>query len=180
MKAKAVFFDRDGVLIKAVIRDHKPFAIHSADEFCLTEGAQEAVQQLAAADYRLFIISNQPDLARGTLAHGFVSETNQKLVGLLGGSAMIRAVYVCPHDNSHRCECRKPRPGMLLQAAKEWDVDLARSFVIGDRDVDMAAGKAAGCSTIVMNAPYNGSVMADYRASDLKDASRWILKNLCR
>src|SRR3989338_7221059 len=172
--APAVFLDRDGVLVQSVMRDGKISSPRNAAEFALIPDLRQPLEALAQAGFLLFVVTNQPDLARKNLTQDTLNGFHGRLMEAAGGPHVIHKIYVCPHDNSDACACRKPAPGMLLEAAKEWDVDLTRSYLVGDREVDMRAGKAAGCKTVLMSADYNRAVRADFVAGNLADAARWI------
>ena len=150
-KYKAVLFDRDGVLNKSIVIDKKPFPPKSVNECQLTEGIEHLCQYLKTNDYRIFIITNQPDIARGKTS---LSEVN-KINNFLKDKLNLDAIYCCPHDDSDHCDCRKPKPGMILKAKNEFDLDLEKSFVIGDRWKDIQAGEKAGCTTIFIDYGYD-------------------------
>ena len=170
----AVFLDRDGVLVQPVLRDGKISSPRNEAEFALIPNLRQPLMALAKDSFLLFVITNQPDLARKHLMPETLAAFHHRLIYMAGGTAVIRKIYVCPHDDCAACTCRKPAPGMILQAAQEWNVDLKLSYMIGDREVDMQAGKAAGCKTVLISADYNQQVRADFVAGDLAGAARWI------
>lgn len=169
----AVFLDRDGVLNRSVYRDGVASPPDSLDDFELLPGVREAVDQLKGAGYVLVVVTNQPDIARGKQSASVVDAMNAVVQRELD----VDAIYVCPHDDADDCECRKPRPGMLLEAMKRFDIDRDQSFMVGDRWRDVAAGRAAGCRTIQVGSLDEGalSVAATIRRVDLADAASWIL-----
>jgi D-glycero-D-manno-heptose 1,7-bisphosphate phosphatase len=169
----AVFLDRDGVLNRSVYRDGVSSPPISLDEFELLPGVREAVDQLKNAGYVLVVVTNQPDIARGTQVASVVDAMNEVIQRELG----VDAVLVCPHDDVDDCACRKPKPGLLLEAIERFDIDRDRSFMVGDRWRDVAAGRAAGCRTIQVGSLDEGSqsVAATVRRVDLADAASWIL-----
>jgi len=142
----AVFLDRDGVINRALIRDGKPHPPPSVDEFEILPGVAEACAKLKQAGYLLVVATNQPDVGRGTLKREIVEAMHEHMQRVLP----IDRVEVCYHPGkgASECDCRKPRPGMLLRAAKELNIDLTRSFMIGDRWRDIDCGHAAGVTTI--------------------------------
>ena len=155
-KQRAVFLDRDGTLNRYV-----GFLRH-ADELALLPGVGEAVRAINAAGYLAVVVTNQPVVARGEVSVKELEEIHCKLETLLGSEgAYLDAVYYCPH-HPHKgyqgevaalkidCDCRKPKPGMLLRAARELNIDLSASFMVGDSENDIAAGKAAGCTTVLL------------------------------
>ncbi len=163
---RAVFLDRDGVLNQAVERDGKPVAPWRAEDFKTIPGAPEAVRAMRRELGALVIVvTNQPDIERGTLA----PEELDRMHRILRRQIELDDLVVCPHK-SDGCKCRKPAPGMLLTAAARWKIDLKRSFMIGDRDKDIEAGKRAGCTTILIRYPYNTQVKADYTVENLQEA----------
>lgn len=168
-----VFLDRDGVLIRSAMRNRVPSPPNSLDEFEFLPGVREAVDRLKAAGYVLVVVTNQPDIARGTQVASVVDAMNAVIKRELG----IEAVLVCPHDDVDDCECRKPKPGMLLEAMERFDIDCDRSFMVGDRWRDVAAGRAAGCRTVQVGSLDEGvrSVASTVRRADLADAVNWIL-----
>jgi D-glycero-D-manno-heptose 1,7-bisphosphate phosphatase len=174
----AVFLDRDGVLNRSSNRDGVPSPPNSLDDFELLPGVREAVGQLKDAGYVLVVVTNQPDIARGTQEASVVDAIN----AVIQREMPIDAVLVCPHDDVDDCECRKPKPGLLLQAVERFDIDLDRSFMVGDRWRDVAAGRAAGCRTVQVGSLDEGdqSVAATARRDDLADAVRWILSQEVR
>lgn len=173
MLAKAVFFDRDGVLNEALYRDGKAYAPLLLEEMIILPVVAKVVRELSTAGFLIFVFSNQPDVSRGTLDPKILDQMNQKLMKEVPG---IREIFICPHDNHHQCECRKPKPGMIVEASKKWGIDLQKSFAVGDRKKDIEAGKTAGCKTVLIDAPYNQEAEPDYRANGLQDACDWILK----
>lgn len=173
---RAVFLDRDGVLVEALIREEKAYSPRNLEEFRLVEGIHTPLQHLYTKGFFLIVVTNQPDLARGQLTWEALEAMHQKLRDSLGDPHLIHEIYVCPHSQEDPCECRKPKPGMLLRAASDWNLDLKASYLIGDREVDMEAAKAVGTSRILVQAPYNTSIHADYRAVNLADAAGWILR----
>jgi len=137
-------------------------------------GVREACNRLREAKFALILITNQPDIARGLVSAGQVSEMNQRLKSFL----RLDAVGVCPHDDSARCSCRKPQPGLLLEAARVWNIDLEASFIVGDRWRDIEAGHRAGCRAIFVDYGY-----AEQRPDgpfvgvrSLREASQYILR----
>ncbi len=138
---RAVFLDRDGVLNRAVVRDGRPYPPASADELEIIDGAAEALSRLRELGFLLIVVTNQPDVARGTQSRGEV----EAIHGRLRETLPIDEFVVCYHDDSDDCGCRKPKPGGLLDAAKRHGIDLAASFMIGDRWRDVEAGQRAGC-----------------------------------
>jgi len=151
LKNKAVFLDRDGVLNRAIVRDGKPYPPASLAEFEILPGTKEALDKLKAAGYLLIVVTNQPDVGRGTQQKSIVEEMHEVLRTILP----LDEIYVCYHGYDGECECRKPQPGMLLAAAREFKIDLKKSFMIGDRSKDIEAGKAAGCKTIFIDYQYS-------------------------
>lgn len=143
----AVFLDRDGVLNRAVERDGKPYAPTTADELIVIDGAAAACERLRAAGYRLVVVTNQPEVARGTLDPGQLEVMHDRLRAETG----VDEVRVCPHDDRDGCACRKPRPGMLLTATSDLGLDLTRSWMVGDRWRDVAAGQAAGVRCVFVD-----------------------------
>src|SRR5882724_6483532 len=125
----AVFLDRDGVINQAIVRHGVPHPPHDVTECVLLPGVHEACQMLWAADYLLIVVTNQPDVARGLQSHKRVEAINVWVQRMLP----IQQVLTCYHDNADRCECRKPKPGLLLQAAHRWGIALPRSVMVGDR-----------------------------------------------
>lgn len=142
--SRAVFLDRDGVINRTVFRRGAKRAPQDMGEWAWMDGILETARALHARGYLLFVVTNQPDVARGWQSREQVDAFH----ALLARELPIERVYACFHDNAHACECRKPRPGMLHQARDEFGVDLERSFMVGDRQGDIDAGKAAGCVTI--------------------------------
>jgi D-glycero-D-manno-heptose 1,7-bisphosphate phosphatase len=152
MRTRAIFLDRDGVLNRPVVREGKPYPPARVKDVEIYPGVREQLQRLKDLGFVLIVVTNQPDVARGTMAKKTVDDINDLIARELPA---IDQVLVCFHDNSDGCDCRKPRPGMLLAGAEEFDVDLARSYMVGDRRNDMQAGIAAGSRTIFVDRAYS-------------------------
>ena len=172
--ARAVFLDRDGVLNRAIIRAGRPYPPAGLFEIELLPGAREACAALRAAGYLLIVVTNQPDIARGKQTREAIDAMN----GWLQRELALDQVQVCPHDARDACACRKPAPGMLLEAARQRNIDLAASFMVGDRWRDVEAGRCAGCNTVFINRGYRERQASsyDHEAPDLPAAVQWILK----
>jgi D-glycero-D-manno-heptose 1,7-bisphosphate phosphatase len=174
--ARAVFLDRDGVLVRATVRDGKPHAPRDLSEIEIASDAVEALTRLRRAGYLLVVVTNQPDVARGTQDRVVVEGMNAHVCARLP----IDACFTCYHDDQDACTCRKPLPGLILLAAEKHDIDPKSSFLIGDRWRDIEAGQAAGCSTVLINHGYRERAPArapDVTVTCLKDAAAWILQN---
>lgn len=169
---KAIFLDRDGVLNETIFRMGKPRAPYTLEEFSLIEGVTEAISAFRDQGYLLIVVTNQPDVARGWVSREAVDQMNQRVFELLRPDE----IKACFHTEKDHCTCRKPRPGMLLEAAQKWDIDLGASFMVGDRDSDVEAGKAAGTKTILVGSgdESKGS-RPDFVCRNLLEASRIIL-----
>lgn len=169
-KRKAVFFDRDGAVLKAVVMDGRPRPPHSIAEYQalsgVMPGAQEAVEKVKAAGFLVFLISNQPDIA-----YGVISKEEWLWIQDQIKDIPFDDVFICFHRRDDHCDCMKPKPGKLFEAAKKWNIDLTQSFLVGDTEDDVAAAKAAGCRSILVDAPYNTSVACDIRIVSLADLS---------
>ncbi len=142
---RAVFLDRDGTLIDDV------GYISDPDDVRLVPGAADALRALRGAGFRLVVASNRSGLGRGLVTQDQADAVHQRFVEELErAGAEIDAAYYCPHAPEERCACRKPLPGLIIDAARELELDLERSFMVGNSDVDVAAGEAAGCRTILL------------------------------
>jgi D-glycero-D-manno-heptose 1,7-bisphosphate phosphatase len=141
---KAIFIDRDGVINQLVSRDGGKYSPRLVTDFQIFPSVPNAIKQIREAGYLVVVVTNQPDISRGLLKPNVLDEMHQ----LLRAICQVDAIYVCPHDNSDNCLCRKPLPGMLLQAATDLSIDLNNSWMIGDRATDMQAGNAVGLSNI--------------------------------
>jgi len=171
LKNRAVFLDRDGVINEVVFHSgEKPSSPWKFEEFKIIQGIKKPLDELHSLGYHLFIVSNQPDISRGYIAAG----TTEKINETLYQQFPIQDILICPHDDLHNCGCRKPKPGMLLEMSKKWGIDLKLSFLIGDNWKDIEAGKAAGCTTILVDTEYNKAVKADRHARNLEDAAKII------
>ena len=171
--AKAVFLDRDGVLNEAIIRGGKPFSPLTLSEVVVPTDVPNALARLRANGYRLIMVTNQPDIARKKNSREHVDQINQHLSRIL----KLDGTEVCDHDDADNCDCRKPKPGMLLRAAKRQGILLTESFMIGDRWRDIEAGRRAGCRTILIGSGYDESLISppDIAVTNLSEATNWIL-----
>ena len=147
---RAVFLDRDGVINRAIVRDGKPYPPASLLELAILPGVHEALHNLHDANYLLIVVTNQPDVARGIAKREDVEVMN----AFLASQLPIDAFKSCYHDSGDKCSCRKPLPGALLQAAQEYNINLSKSFMVGDRWRDVEAGVSAGCKTFFINYHY--------------------------
>ena len=173
-RPRAVFLDRDGVLNEAIVRDRHPYPPSNVEELRVIPGVPAALQRLKNAGFLLIVVTNQPDVGRGKQTREAVAELNTALRATLP----VDSFYVCFHDGD-ACDCRKPKPGLLLQAAAERNIDLRRSFMIGDRWRDIDAGAAAGCRTILIGNGYQERQpenSPNCRARSLGEAADWILR----
>lgn len=142
----AVFLDRDGVLSIPEFRDGRSYAARCLADFHLYDDAPESVRRMKAAGYLVVVVTNQPDVGNGLVRRGEVEAMHRQMESTLP----LDRVEVCYHAQSEGCACRKPKPGMLLSAAAALGIDVARSIMVGDRNSDMTAGRAAGCATTVL------------------------------
>jgi D-glycero-D-manno-heptose 1,7-bisphosphate phosphatase len=187
----AIFLDRDGVLIEDVD------LLIDADRIHILAGVPAALQSLKRAGYRFIVISNQPVVARGLLSESDVLVLQEEVSRCLlaAGAPRLDAFYFCPHHpnadlSTYRldCDCRKPKPGLLLRAAQEYGINLAHSFMIGDRITDIIAGARAGCRTILVQTgkhlspiihisdPLDTTIQPNFSCPDLPAAANWILE----
>lgn len=170
----AVFFDRDGVLNQAEVRDGQPYPPRDAAAMLICPEAAAAIQALKAAGYLCLCVTNQPDVARGLRTLANVRAMNERVRRELA----LDDLSVCLHDDHDHCACRKPKPGLLLEAAAKWGLDLGRCWMIGDRAGDVEAGRAAGCRTIFLNRDYREAPPAppaDHSRRTLSEAVAVIL-----
>lgn len=170
---RAVFLDRDGVLNKTIFRDGKPRAPYTLEDFGLLEGVPEGIELLRKNKFTLIVVTNQPDVSRGWVSREAVDIVNNKLRELIE----VDDIKICFHDSKENCLCRKPKPGMLLEAAREQNIDLRNSFMIGDRHSDVEAGIDAGCKTfLVGEGDHSSTVTPDYQVKSLLEAAMIIIK----
>lgn len=141
---RAVFLDRDGVINRSLVRNGKPYAPVVVDEFEIYPDVPDSIAVLKASGYLVIVITNQPDLSTGKQTFESLDLIHQRLKNL----CLVDDIKICPHTDAHGCTCRKPSPGMLMESAKEWGIDLSKSFMVGDRWRDVAAGQAAGCKQV--------------------------------
>lgn len=172
----AVFLDRDGVLNEVTTDEEgvpRPPANVGAVRLC--PDAAEACRRLREAGYLLVMVTNQPDVARGTQERATVEEINAVLQERLG----LDDVMCCYHDDADSCPCRKPKPGLLREAAERWQIDLRASVLVGDRWKDIVAGTEAGCRTALLQRPYSAAERAkpSFVSSSLGEATDWILRD---
>jgi D-glycero-D-manno-heptose 1,7-bisphosphate phosphatase len=172
---RAIFFDRDGVLNRVVLRNGKPHPPDNIDELVILDGVRETLAEFSSQGFLLFVVTNQPDVARGTQQRAVVDVMHKRLAEALP----LDGFYVCFHDDSDECECRKPKPGLLLIAAAEHGISLPASYMIGDRWRDVEAGQRAGCRTVWIDCGYAErglSIPADAVVKSLQEAVTWILQ----
>ena len=170
---RAVFLDRDGVINAPLIRDGKSYPPARVEDFNLLEGVPKACALLKEAGFLLIVVTNQPDVRTGKQTLEVVEAMHQTLNHQLP----LDDVFVCYHVDEDGCSCRKPRPGMLLEAAQWHGVDLSRSFLVGDRRSDILAGQAVGCGCYFIDYHYRepGPEGPFDTVSDLLDAAHRIL-----
>jgi len=170
----AVFLDRDGVLNEAVVRDGKPHPPVALADLRIPAGTAQALARLKERDFLLLVVSNQPDVARGTQQRQAVEDMGRRLRAELP----LDDVLTCYHDDQDDCDCRKPRPGLMTRAAQRYGIDLSHSYLIGDRWRDVDAGANAGCKTVWIDRGYAEQApvsVPDARVGSLPEAVDWIL-----
>ena len=170
---RAVFLDRDGVLNEVVVESGVPLSPRCVEELRIAAGSFEAIQRLRERSLRVFVASNQPDVARGNLA----PQELARMTALLQQALPLDEVAICPHDDVDACTCRKPLPGLLVAVAQRWGVDLSRSYMVGDSWKDVEAGRRAGCHTILLRRDYNAAAQADTVVNTLSEAVQFILRD---
>lgn len=173
---RAAFLDRDGVLNRAIVEEGHPRPPSCLSELEVLPDAPAALLALKAAGFLSLVVTNQPDVARGTQRRETVEEINS----CLSRQLPIDEFLVCYHDDVDHCDCRKPRPGLLLEAARRHEIELARSYMVGDRWRDIEAGQNAGCWTVFIDRAYRERqpVRAPTATvASLAEAAAWILSH---
>ena len=174
MSLRFVFLDRDGVLNR---RSSVKRYVTTPQELALLPGTREGLSLLSAHGYGIVIVTNQQGVARGQLSSEVLAAVHDELRRQVSGAATFLDILVCPHSEFEGCPCRKPRPGMLLEAARRHAIPLARTFFVGDNPTDVAAGHAAGTRTIYVGEPEAlAGQTPDFLAGDLIAAARIILE----
>ncbi len=170
---KTIFLDRDGVINQPHIIDGKSYAPHSIKDFTLIAGVEEALKELKAAGFLIFVVTNQPDVGKGICNQSDIEEIHDFLLNHLP----IDDVFVCYHTDEDQCDCRKPLPGLLNQAAQQYPVDFNNSFLVGDRWKDIEAGQYMGCITMFIDYGYaeKKPKHMDYTIQSLFEAKNIIL-----
>jgi len=171
---KAVFLDRDGVINKAFVKSGLPTSPTQLNEVRILPGVKYAIKMLQAAKFEIVVVTNQPDVSRGKLKAEIVAEINH----FLGKSLSIKNFFTCFHDDLDACTCRKPRSGMLLDAANDLDLDLHLSYLVGDRWKDIMAGQSVGCSCFFIDYEYlePKPTLPYVRVESLLEAAKMILR----
>jgi D-glycero-D-manno-heptose 1,7-bisphosphate phosphatase len=171
---KAIFLDRDGVINQVNLVDGKPHPPKDLSELILLPKVAEALQLLKDAGYLLIVITNQPDVVRGKTKIEIVETINQ----FLKDSLPIDDIFTCYHDDIEDCNCRKPKPGNVLQAADQYNINIPGSFMVGDRWRDVEAGESAGCKTFFIDYSYQEKQPEsyDYKVESLYEAAKIILE----
>jgi len=178
-KNRAVFLDRDGVINRPFVRDGKPFPPPTPQELELLPGVSEALHELKSHGYELLVVTNQPDVGRGKQSR----EALEAMHKALATSLPVDDILVCCHTDEDKCDCRKPLPGMLLEAGRRHNIDMASSFMVGDRWRDIEAGYNAGCKTILIDYGYSERPpdrVPDLRVGSLREAADWIIRSTPR
>lgn len=173
MSRSAVFLDRDGTLNETIFRNGKPESPLVVSELSILPGVTEGLNALREAGFLLIVTTNQPNVPRGIQTRDEVELLHTALAVELG----LDDFRVCWHDERDHCACRKPKPGLLLEAAADRGIDLTRSFMVGDRWRDVGAGLAAGCRTVLIDHEYDEpcDVIPDARVRTFTEAAHWIL-----
>ena len=168
----AVMFERDGVLNRVRVLGRQQIAPVTVEDFQVSAEALGPLTELKAAGYLLLAVTNQPGISRGSLSRRELD----RMHGLLRSNLPLDDILVCPHDESDRCSCRKPRTGLLVEAAFKWHLDLDRCFVVSDKWQDASAAQLTGCTSILIRSPWNGDGHHDFVVSNLADAASKILQ----
>ena len=171
---KAVFLDRDGVINKTIIIDGKSYAPRLLKDFKIFPKVKSDVKKLKNNGFKVFVITNQPDIGNKLLK----KKTLNEMHSLLKTKVSIDKIYYCPHTRSDRCKCRKPKPGMIIKASNDSNIYLKESYMVGDRKIDIDAGLKAGCKTIFVNNNYyeKKPTKQEKTVKSLHAAVRYILK----
>ena len=172
MLKRAVFLDRDGVINRVILREGKPYSPRRLSEFKLTDGIKGVLDHLKEAGFLLIVVTNQPDISRGLITRRKLDAIHD----LIRNDLPVDDIVVCSHDDIDECDCRKPKPGMIVDSARKWGIDIGSSFIIGDTWKDMEAGHKAGCATILLDAPYNRDVKSNHRIEDISEALKIIFR----
>jgi D-glycero-D-manno-heptose 1,7-bisphosphate phosphatase len=170
----AVFLDRDGVINESLSRNGVQVPPQTLDEFRILPGVPAALNKLRNAGYVLVVVTNQPDVARGTQDVSMIERMHDYLRSQLD----LDDIFVCTHDDADDCDCRKPRPGMILSAMNKYQIEPATSFMVGDRWKDISAGCRAGCRTVLVGQIEQGTMPDEptIRLSDLSQVADWIIE----
>lgn len=176
MRKRAVFLDRDGTIAKNV-----HFCCR-VEDFEILPHVPEAIRLLNENGFKVVVITNQSGIGRGYFTEQTLYQIHQYMKQELAQcNAWLDAIYFCPHHPDDKCDCRKPRPGLLSRASDDLDIDLSRSFVVGDTERDIIAGKIIGCRTALITPdPHSTGEISeppDFVATDLLSVARWIVGN---
>jgi len=167
---KAIFFDRDGVLNELVKRDGGFYSPQSFDQFIVLGAAENVINKLKERGFLCIVVSNQPDISRG-----YLKQTElDKMTKILFDKLLIDDVLYCVHDNNDACNCRKPAPGLLTRAAKKWNINLDKSYMIGDTWKDAEAAKSANVKYFLLNRDYNLDYNSSNRLNSLEEIFKYI------
>jgi len=168
---RAVFLDRDGVLNRPLVREGRPYPPARVEDFEIYEDVSAGCEQLDSAGFLLVVVTNQPDVNRGTQRREIAEAMHHKMLAALPQIARIEVCWHAGKEWADPCSCRKPQPGMVVRAAKALDIDLDRSFLIGDRWRDVDCGRAAGCRTVFIDRGYSET---------LKSLPDWTVKTFAQ
>ncbi|MFC4558292.1 D-glycero-alpha-D-manno-heptose-1,7-bisphosphate 7-phosphatase [Virgibacillus kekensis] len=173
---RGMFLDRDGV-INEVLSKRVKF-VNKPNDFYLLEGVGEAVKQFNDLGFRVFVVTNQGGIGLGYMKETALAEVHKKMRSELETfEARIDDIAYCPHKPHANCACRKPKPQLIFDLAEKHNVDLAESFMVGDRQPDIEAGKEAGTKTVLVGSREGDQVNADYSFKDLREFAEWLTNN---
>ena len=172
---KAIFLDRDGVINRGFVREGKSYAPLKIEDFKLLPYVKESIEKLINNGFLIIVVTNQPDISDGLLSQEVLDLMHNKLKEKLA----VTDIFFCPHSKNENCECRKPKSGMIIAAAKKYKINFPKSFLVGDRASDIEAGRRVGCRLIFINRNYQEPkpISQEKTVNNLRTATNYILKN---